>query len=87
MKIPEIRERFSIELRNIFSSHSEEQDVGNHFVEFKSIYNETAQNTIGPRKKSKQEWISAQSWILMEERKTLENKIDGRKSLRGSKKN
>ena len=68
-----------MELRNKFSSHSEEQDVWNHFVEFKSIYNETAQNIIGPRKKSKQEWISAKSWRLVEERKTLENKIDGRR--------
>lgn len=81
LKIPEIRERFSIKLRNIFSALPDEQDVGNHRVKSKSIYNETGTKIIGPRKK-KQEWISAKSWKLVEERKTLKYKIDGTRSKR-----
>ena len=77
-----MRERFSIGLRNRFSAHAEEQE--NHWVEFKKIYNETAQKIIDPRKKSNQEWISAESWKLVEERKTLKNNIhvDGTRSKR-----
>ena len=51
-KIPEIRERFSIELRNRFSALPDEQDVENHRVKSKSIYNETGKKIIGPRKKT-----------------------------------
>lgn len=50
----------------------------------KEIYNETAQKIIDPRKKSNQEWISAESWKLVKERKTLKNNIhvDGTRSKR-----
>ena len=66
LKIPKIRERFSIELRSRFSDLALEQDVENHRVEFKNIYFETEQKIIGPSKKSNKEWISAESWKLVE---------------------
>ena len=52
-------------------------------MKFKSIYNETAKQIIGPKKtKKKQEWISTKSWKLVEERKTLKYKIDRTRSKR-----
>ena len=37
LKIPEIKEKFVIEIKNRFTALSEEQDVENHWTEFKSI--------------------------------------------------
>lgn len=84
LKIPEIKDKFTLELRNRFNALTvnEEQDIENQWSEFKNIYNETALDIIGPRKKSNQEWISADSWKLVDERKALKNKIDGTRSER-----
>ena len=51
-------------------------------MEFYNIYNETVQKIIGPRKKSKQEWIRAEIWKLVEEGNILKNIIDGTRSQR-----
>ena len=64
-------------MRYRFSALAKEQDVENHWVEVKCIYNETAQKNIGPRNKSKHQWISAKSWKLVEE-----GKLDGLRSMR-----
>ena len=84
LKIPEIKERFSLELKNRFSALTdiEEQDIDSHWTEFKNIYNETAQNIIGPRKKANKEWISSDSWKLVDERISLKKKIDSTRSER-----
>ena len=66
------KQKFSLELRNRFSALSDiDEDVDSQWTAFKTIYNETAKNILGPKKKSNQEWISANSWKLVDERKTL----------------
>jgi len=84
LKVPEINQQFRLELRNRFRVL---EDVPNNNLEkywedFKGIYNDTALNILGPRKKENQEWISNESWKEVDKRKVLKSKINGTRSER-----
>ena len=87
LKVPHIREKFSIELKNRFSilGDYEELELKEMWNHFKSAYNETASNILGQKKKN-QEWISAESWKLVDERRTVKAKIVCTRSERMKKK-
>ena len=73
LKVPQIKEKFSIELKNRFSilNNYEESEIGDIWNNFRAAYNDTATNTLGPRKKKNQEWISNNSMKLVDERRTI----------------
>ena len=43
---------------------------------FKTAYNDSALEVLGPRQRKHQEWISAESWKRVEERKNLKEKMN-----------
>lgn len=86
-KVPEIRQRFQLELRNRFSALNESttndpEDVEQKWCNIKNAYNETAANILGQRKKRNQEWISPDSWKRVEEKQVLKGKLIMQKSER-----
>ena len=87
LKVPEIKQQFKLEIRNRFSVLEDDSgnDLEKKWEEFKSIYNDTALNILGPRTKENQEWISNNSWKEVEKRKLLKAQISGTKSARVKK--
>ena len=82
---PANKERFRIELRNRFAAlEGMEEDEGVNAIwdGFKSVFNETAEATIGKRKKEVKEWMTDDTWRTIEERKTVKIKMTSSKSTR-----
>ena len=86
LKTTEVKQQFMIELRNRFSTLSEQTNddsgIESRWNNFKEAYNDTSLAVLGYRRRKNQEWISEESWKRVEERRSLKNKIDGTKSER-----
>ena len=85
LKSKEIIEKFKIELRNRFSVLEEQttdNEIETQWETFKTAYNDSALKVLGPRQKKHQEWISAESWKRVDERKRLKEKINAVRSER-----
>ena len=73
LKSKEITEKFRIELRNRFSVLEEQatdNEIESQWETFKTAYNDSALEVLGPRQGKHQEWISAKSWKSVDERKS-----------------
>ena len=70
-----------LELRNRFntlaltSDDADEDEVEQKWRAIKETYFEAAKKVIGSRKKKDKEWLSAETWSLIEERKRLKEKV------------
>ena len=84
LKVPEINQRFRMELKNRFGvlANENSNELEESWEKFKDIYNQTASTVLGPRKKRNQDRISADSWKEVEKRRSLKEKIDGTRSER-----
>ena len=70
LKIPRIREEFNIALQNRFSVLQDEPDVT--INQFHQALNEFAAKIIDHRKSVKAEWLTDDTWSIVEERKQAE---------------
>ncbi|KAL9961073.1 hypothetical protein ACROYT_G029954 [Oculina patagonica] len=95
LKVPEIKQRFVLELKNRFSclagTESDEtgeddtqnaESVEEKWSNIKKAYSETAKSVLGHRQRKSKTWISATSWRKIDERKKLKKKIEETRSER-----
>ena len=77
LKVPEINQRFIMELKNRFSvlGHENSNELEESWEKFKDIYNQTASPVLRLRRKRNQDWISGK-------RRSLKEKIDRTRSER-----
>lgn len=82
---PKKNKEFVLELRNRFSTleaSCEIEEEPSKWNAIKTIYSETAQKVLGFKQKGANEWISANTWLKIEERKELKAKLLNIKSQR-----
>jgi len=93
LKVPEVAQKFKIELRNRFSCLADEeannsddqaqvQDLENDWKKIKETYQKTAEKVLGFRSRPNKPWISADSWKEIDNRKQLKRKMDSTRSER-----
>ena len=95
--MPEIKQRFVLELKNGFSCLAETElgETGNDDTQnaesveekwsnIKKAYSETAKSVLGHRERKSKTWISAKSWSKIDERRKL-NEEDRRDKIRRNK--
>ena len=76
----DISQQFKIELTNKFQALQEEEEIS--LSEFNKEILEVSQQVLGPCKRTKEAWISEDSWKLIEERKRIKHKMLNSKSPR-----
>ena len=94
LKVPEIKQRFVLELKNRFSClvETELDETGNDDTQnaesveekwsnIKKAYSKTAKSVLGHRERKSKTWISAKSWSKIDERRNLQ-KIEETRSER-----
>ncbi|RUS69130.1 hypothetical protein EGW08_023107 [Elysia chlorotica] len=71
-------EKYKVELKNRFDVLSEldEETVENYWQEIKKTWSSACQKVLGKRTRELKEWISADSWHLIKERKEAKQKIN-----------
>lgn len=91
LKDKNIKDKFIIELKNRFSMLEDGKDgdiqdineVEQEWQRIEKAFTETAGNVIGKKEKRKsKEWISGETWKLIEKRKNIKNLMDCTKSER-----
>ena len=95
LKVPEIKQRFVLELKNRFSclAETELDETGNDDTQnaesveekwsnIKKAYSETAKSVLGHRERKSKTWISAKRWSKIDERRKLKKKIEETRSER-----
>ena len=95
LKVPEIQREFQLEIRNLFSCLTEEdeentEELRNYNTEeieccwkkLRDGYNSAAEKVLGPRKKENKPWVSINSWKKIDERRELKKKREQAKSER-----
>ncbi|KAL9979214.1 hypothetical protein ACROYT_G016844 [Oculina patagonica] len=98
LKVPEIKQRFVLELKNRFSclvgTESDESDetgnddtqnaesVEEKWSNIKKAYSETAKSVLGHRQRKSNTWISVISWRKIDERRKLKKKMEEIRSER-----
>ena len=93
LKVPEVAQKFKIELRNRFSclandeannsdDQAQVQDLENDWTKIKETYQKTAEKVLGFRSRSNKPWISAESWKEIDNRRELKRKMDSTRSER-----
>ena len=87
LKEPEIKQKFTIELKNRFrvlENHNpdEENSIEKKWENIKNVYDKTSEKIIGFRKKNDKTWLTASTWKMIEERGKLKEKVLSSKSSR-----
>ncbi|KAL9958257.1 hypothetical protein ACROYT_G035251 [Oculina patagonica] len=95
LKVPEIKQRFFLELKNRFSclagTESDEtgkddtqnaESVEEKWSNIKKAYSETAKSVLDHRQRKSKTWISATSWSKIDERRKLKKKMGETRSER-----
>ena len=88
LKTNVVNKNFMLEGRNrvnalaLTSDDEDEDEVEKKWRAIKDAYVEAAKKVIGSRKKKNNEWLSAETWNLIEERKRLKEKLLTTKSPR-----
>ena len=90
LKDSAIKKKFTIQLRNRYQALSSTArdddadvlDINKHWTNIVEAYTETSKKVIGHRKKQHKEWISNESWRIIEERRSLKSRINNTKSSR-----
>ena len=80
LKDPTIKKNFNIALRNRFSILQE--NVVLTINNFNTAMKEAAEETLGYRKNARAEWISTDTWKIIEERRKIKKKLLDSKSPR-----
>ena len=72
-----VQHEFTMQLTNRFESMALDLDnavsVEKTWTALKETYNQVAKETIGHKKRPKDEWLSGQTWTLIEERRKLKH--------------
>ena len=95
LKVPEIKQRFVLELKNRFSclAETESDETGNDDTQsaesveekwsnIKKAFSDTAKSVLGHRQRKGKTWISATSWSNIDERRKLKKKMEETRSER-----
>ena len=84
LKQKDVKQKFSIELKNRFSCLQVEADNGleQQWKSFRDSYTETAKKVLGVKRGSSKPWISDDSWSRIDERKEVKKKMLDAKSTR-----
>ena len=84
LKNPEAKNNFVLTLRNRFASLStDSDDPNNSWNNIKQIYVQTATESLGFRgKKKNKEWLTDTTWMKIDERRALKQKVLNTKSPR-----
>ena len=92
LRIPKFQKKFVLELRNCFSALAEEADndvdnadtcvVQTKWEAIKKTYQYTGETVLGYRKRNNKEWITADTWDRVGERKNIRKKLLDAKSPR-----
>ena len=91
LKLKEVSQKFTIELKNRFSCLEETMDdsepvnstrVEKRWKSFKDTYDETAKKVLGYRRGANKPWISNDSWDRIDERREVKKKVEDAKSQR-----
>ncbi|XP_071145171.1 craniofacial development protein 2-like [Mytilus edulis] len=83
----EVKKKFCIELKNRLKaledlSQMEEIDLENKWENIKQVYQETAEKTIVFRRKNDKQWLTQDTWTIIDERRKIKEKVLNTKSLR-----
>ena len=74
-----MQHEFTMQLTNRFESMALDLDnavsVEKTWTALKETYNQVAKETIGHKKRPKDEWLSDQTWTLIEERRKLKHRL------------
>ena len=74
-----VQHEFTMQLTNRFESLALDLDnavsVEKTWTALKETYNQVAKETIGHKKRPKDEWLSDQTWTLIEERRKLKHRL------------
>lgn len=73
LKDPEVREPFNITLRDRYSILQDEPAIT--IDQFHQVMNAAAAETIGYKRSTKTEWLSKDTWSMIEERKRLKGHL------------
>ncbi|CAC5391632.1 unnamed protein product [Mytilus coruscus] len=79
---PEVRNPFSIELKNMFQLLDELEDIETFWEGITKCCKETATNMIGFKERGHKPCISNESWKLVDERRQLKEKTNNSRSER-----
>ena len=78
----QIKEQFRIEVRNRFEALANNEDDSNEddsiehgWSQFKKVYSESAEAVLGERRRIKSDWISAETYRRMEERRQIKEQL------------
>ena len=86
LKSPAVLKEFVIDIKNRFSALSniseEEGTVEKQWENIKDTYNGAAEEKIGLKRKKSKNWLSSGTWLKIEERKKLKEKLLATKSQR-----
>jgi hypothetical protein len=89
LKQKDIHKQFTTELKNRFEALEEEtgdetteDNIHRDWEAFSTVYNETAVKILGMKEREKKEWISAETWKTIDERKNIKNEINSARSER-----
>ena len=87
LKNPQTRANFVLELKNRFSALADEgsfelNDVNQKWDTIKSTYCATAEAVLGFKKRKNKEWLTPGTWNLIDERRSLKEKLLNTKSPR-----
>ena len=87
LKCPHTKAAFALELKNRFSALSgedgtEKDNVSQKWDTIKKIYCTTAEAVLGFKKRKNKEWLTPKTWELIDERRSLKDKLLNTKSPR-----
>ena len=84
LKDPLVKQEFKLNLQNRFQNLQvldETETVESCWNNIKECYQKSAEEVIGFKKKERKEWISDDTWNLIEERKTMREKVLNEENL------
>jgi hypothetical protein len=89
LKQKEIHKQFTLELKNRFEALEEETQIDGSednthrdWEAFSTAYNEAAVKVLGKKEREHKEWISAETWKTIDERKKIKNEKNSAHSER-----
>ena len=80
LKDPVIRKTFQLEVKNKFNILQDKQELD--IDDFNTVLVEAGKKTLGLRKRKKEEWISTETWDMIEKRRETKRKLLSTKSSR-----
>ena len=72
-----IREEFRVQTANRFAALATSTDIDELWSNYKEGLHEVSQQVLGPKRRKKEEWISEDTWKLIEQRKQIQTTLAG----------